>query len=394
MNLQKQDARFIAHTYHRYPLVLVKGKGCYVQDEQKRSYLDFTSGIGVNLFGYHDDDWMQAVQAQLAQLSHSSNLYVNEPAVKAAEMLCQKSGAQRVFFTNSGAESNEGAIKAARKYAHDRYGSERSEIITLCDSFHGRTITTLSATAQAVFHQHYMPFTPGFVHVKANDPKDLLEHVNSHTAAIMIEVVQGESGVRPLTQEFASLIQQVCEQRDILLIVDEVQSGIARCGSLFAYEQYGLRPDLVSCAKALGGGLPLGAVLFFDKTKDVFQYGDHGTTFGGNPLACVGACSILRRCQSDLYASVKEKGAYLKAWLTQMPQVKSVTQMGLMIGVELDHLDARAVVEECIGRGILLLTAKQRLRLLPPLIITREEIAYGMHILHDVLAQASSKSTV
>lgn len=387
MDWQTKDRRFIAHTYERYALTLTHGEGCRLYDDKGKGYLDFTSGIGVNLFGYRDVEWMEAVETQLHCLAHSSNLYTNTASVNAAECLCDKSGCQRVFFANSGAESNEGAIKAARKYSHDRYGANRHEIITLTNSFHGRTLTTLSATGQDVFHRHYMPFTPGFVYVNANDTEDLYRKVNDHTCAIMIEVIQGESGVNPLDPSFAAEIAKLCEERDLLLIADEIQSGIARCGSLFAFEQYGIHPDIVTCAKALGGGLPIGAVLLYDKVKDVFNYGDHGSTFGGNPLACAGAFSILKRCDASLYDAVKEKGAHLKEQLQQLPHVSTVSGLGLMLGVELVDLKARDVVNACMEQGLLLLTAKQRLRLLPPLIISKNQIEEGIRILREVLSR-------
>ncbi len=388
MDWQEKDHKFIAHTYDRYALTITHGEGCTLYDDRGNHYLDFTSGIGVNLFGHHDKEWIHAVETQLSQLSHSSNLYTNVADVEAAQCLCRKSGCQRVFFANSGAESNEGAIKAARKYSHERYGKDRYEIITLTGSFHGRTLTALSATGQEVFHRHYMPWTPGFVYVNTNDVEDLHRKVSERTCAIMIEVIQGESGVNALEHSFVSEIAEICQKKDILLIVDEVQSGIARCGSLFAYEQYGIQPDIVTCAKALGGGLPLGAVLLYEKVKDVFHYGDHGTTFGGNPIACAGALSVLKRCDEALYHSVREKGAILKERLRHLPHVRQVSGLGFMLGVELDQLKARDVVNSCIEKGVLFLTAKQRLRLLPPLNISDEEMEKGIHVLHEVLACA------
>lgn len=386
MNIKEKDEAYIAHTYQRYPIVMDHGEGAMVYDEVGQAYIDFTSGIGVNIFGFCDQGWIKAVEAQLNKLPHVSNLYYSAPDTEVAQKLCERTGAKKVFFANSGAESNEGAIKIARKYSHDKYGEGRNEIITLTNSFHGRTITTLSATGQDVFHKNFMPFTPGFVHVEANNSKDFLSKVNGNICAVMIEMVQGEGGVIPLDPSFVNTIQNYCEEHDVLLIIDEVQTGVGRCGTLYAYEQYGLHPDLVTTAKGLGGGLPIGAVMMFDKCEHVLGYGDHGTTFGGNPIACAGASYILDRCDEHMLQHVQEVGLYLKQQLRKLPRVKQVDGMGLMLGVEFEGISGRDVVTACISKGAIFLNAKNRLRLLPPLIITKEQIDQGIAILHEVLS--------
>lgn len=385
MDWIEADQQVLAHTYHRYPIVVDHGKGAMVYDVQGKGYLDFTSGIGVNLFGHGDRGWLKAVKQQLNKIAHISNCYYNKPAVMAAEQLVSKSGCQKVFFANSGAESNEGAIKAARKYSHDRYGEKRNQFLTLTQSFHGRTITTLSACGQEIFHQHYMPFTDGFRYIPANDEAKLRAAISDRVCAILLEVVQGESGVWPLDRTFLHQVQQICDENDILLIIDEVQSGIARCGSLFAYERYDLHPDIVTCAKALGGGLPIGAVLLFDKVGDVWQPGDHGSTFGANPVACAAAAYVLSRCDEELYQTVRDNGAYMEEQLRKCSKLSSISGMGMMLGATCLVGDAREIVTECLKQGLLLLTAKDRLRFLPPLNMEREQLKQGLDILFRVL---------
>lgn len=386
MDIMTLDQEYIAHTYQRFPLVLKHGAGALVYDEQENEYIDFTSGIGVNIFGYCDPGWSAAVEAQLHTLSHVSNLYYTAPDVEVAKLLSERTGCNKVFFANSGAESNEGAIKAARKYSHDKYGDGRYEIITLINSFHGRTIATLSATGQDVFHQHFMPFVDGFVHARANDFSDVLAKTTEKTCAIMLEMVQGEGGVISLDPIFVKEVARFCKENDILLLVDEVQTGIGRSGTLFAYEQYDIQPDIVTSAKGLGGGLPIGAVLLFDKVKEVFQYGDHGTTFGGNPIACAGAAYILKTCDDAFLADVTKRSAYLQEELKKLPHVSGVSGKGMMLGVSFDNLQAREVVEACIQKGAIFLTAKTKMRLLPPLNITTAQIDQGIAILKDVLS--------
>lgn len=385
MNIKEKDQAYIANTYARFDIVLDHGLGAAVYDTQGKCYLDFTSGIGVNTFGYCDEDWIKAVDAQLHKLTHVSNLYYSAPDVQVAEALCQRTGCKKVFFGNSGAEANEGAIKIARKYSHDKYGEGRYEIITLINSFHGRTMATLSATGQDGFHQHFMPFVDGFTYAQANDIKDLLKKVSSKTCAIMMEMVQGEGGVIALDPAYVKMVADYCKEHDVLLIIDEVQTGVGRCGSLYAYEQYDIQPDIVTSAKGLGGGLPIGAVLLYDKVKDTLQPGDHGTTFGGNPIACAGANYILSKCDDDFLHEVKKKGEYLQKKLSTLPHVVEVSGLGMMIGVSFDAMSGREVVDACIQKGAIFLTAKHKLRLLPPLTISYEQIDQGLAILEEVL---------
>lgn len=381
----KRPRQYLAATYRQYPIMPIEGKGCRLIDRQGKSYLDLTSGIGVNVFGYGNNDWQQAMIKQIYRLTHCSNLFLNEQTIECARLLCDKTGCERVFFANSGAESNEGAIKAARKYSHDRYGENRSEILTLTNSFHGRTITTLSANGQSVFHQHYMPFTEGFQHVYTNDINDFKHKLSSRTCAVMLELIQGEGGVNELTPAFVNEIQAICKERDILLIIDEVQTGIGRCGSLFLYEQYHLTPDIVTCAKGLGGGLPIGAVLFFHKTKDVFQQGDHGSTFGGNMLSCTSAIYVLTHLNEKLYRDIRENGIYFKQELLKCSHVEAVSGRGYMLGIRFDRPFAQHIAHRCMENNLLVTTAKNHIRLLPPLVLTRAEIDEAVTILKGIL---------
>lgn len=385
MGIKENDQRYIAHTYARFDVVLTHGKGCRVYDEKEKEYLDLTAGIGVNALGFADEEWAAAVAQQAKTLPHVSNLYYSQPDSDVAKLLCERCGFTNMFFANSGAEANEGAIKVARKYSSDRYGTGRHEIITLVNSFHGRTITALSATGQDHFHQHFDPFTPGFVHVIANDINDLISKISDRTCAVMMEMIQGEGGVLPLEHAFVDALAQQCKEKDILLIVDEVQTGVGRCGTFYVYEQYGIRPDIVTTAKGLGNGLPIGGVLLSEKTANVFGPGDHGTTFGGNPIACAGARVVLNRIDDQFLADVTKKGAYVEQRLNKMPHVVQVNGLGLMRGVVLDGLTARDAVLACIEKGVLLLTAKDKLRLLPPLTITMDELKEAMDIIEDVL---------
>lgn len=383
-----KDDQYIAHTYKRFPICIVAAKGCVLTDDEGKKYLDFTSGIGVNSLGHNDTAWKIAINNQLNQVVHTSNLYYTLPDIEVAKMLCEKSHMSKVFFANSGAEANEGAIKVARKYAHDKYGDEREEIITLVNSFHGRTITTLTATAQDVFHKNFGPFTQGFRYCEANNIASLKQAVNHNTMAVMLEMVQGEGGVIPLNQDFVDAVVEICQANDLLLIIDEVQTGIGRCGDFFAYMHYGIHPDIVSCAKGLGGGLPIGAVLMNDKTKDVLNYGDHGTTFGGNPLICAGASVVLKRIDDHLLSEVNRKAQIIRARLSQMPHIKQVNGLGLMMGIEFEEgIKAIDVLNNCMKQGVLFLTAKTNLRLLPPLVISDDEINHGMDVLEAVLNQ-------
>ena len=385
MNTKELDNEYIAHSYARFDVCLTKGKGSTLYDEQGKKYIDFGSGIGVSAFGICDDEWVNAVSEQLNKVQHTSNLYYTEPCAVLAKMLCEKTGMKRVFFANSGAEANEGAIKFARKYSFDKYGEGRSTIITLIDSFHGRTITTLAATGQDMFHTTFGPFTPGFKYCPANDVEALKQMISDDVCAIMFECIQGEGGVNILTPEFVSAIKDIAEKNDILMIVDEVQTGNGRTGKYFAYENYGITPDIVSTAKGLAGGLPMGAVLFGEKLKDVVTPGSHGSTFGGNPIAAAGAISIVKRLDDEFLADVSRKGDYIKQNLLSIKGVKSVDSMGLMLGISTDK-DAGEIAKSCLENGLLVLTAhKNKVRLLPALNISYDEIDEGLKILKEVI---------
>ena len=366
-DLIQQDKTYIANTYARFPVEIVSGHGSILVDVSGREYIDMGSGIGVTAFGIADDAWIAAVTSQLGKLQHMSNLYYTEPCALLAKMLCEKTGMKKVFFCNSGAEANEGAIKAARKYAAEKKGPEYFTIVTLENSFHGRTLTTLAATGQAHYHELFQPLTPGFVHAPANDLEAVkAAALDSKEAAVMIECIQGEGGVIPLEKDFVQGLADFCAKEDILLLVDEVQTGNGRTGELYAYMNFGIQPDVVSTAKGLGGGLPLGAVLFGEKTEFTLGAGDHGSTFGGNPVCCAGALSVLGRIDEALLQEVKEKSAYVFQALEGAPGVESVSGMGLMIGIKTVK-PAADVVKACMENGVLCLTAKDKVRLLPAL---------------------------
>ena len=380
-NIQQIDNTFIAHTYARFPVQLVKGKGSLVWDENGKEYIDLGSGIAVNGFGISDDAWLEAVTGQLGKLQHMSNLYYTEPCARLAQMLCERTGMKRVFFGNSGAEANECLIKAARKYAAEKHGPDCYTIVTLRNSFHGRTLTTLSATGQDHYHELYQPLTPGFAHIAPGD-MDSLKALAATTkiAAVLIECVQGEGGVVPLDRAFTDALAQFCAENDVLLAVDEVQTGNGRSGRLYAYMCYDLKPDIVSTAKGLGGGLPIGACLLGEKVKYVFAPGDHGSTFGGNPAACAGGVSILSRTDEALLAGVRERSAYIFDALTGAPGVEAINGLGLMIGIKTVK-PAREVVAKCIENGVLCLTAKDRVRLLPALNIPMDQLKKAVAVL-------------
>lgn len=375
---------YIANTYSRFDVAIESGNGVFCKDFDGKEYLDFTSGIGVNSLGFCDSRWAEAVIKQVRTLNHTSNLYYTLPGARLAAKLCLKSGMKKVFFSNSGAEANECAIKAARKYSFDKYGSGRHEIITLENSFHGRTLATLSATGQDVFHKFFDPFVEGFVYTKANDAQELLSKISEKTCAIMLEVIQGEGGVLELHSAFLDEIVDVAQKKDILIIVDEVQTGIGRCGTLFGYQGFQFLPNIVSCAKGLAGGLPLGATLFDEKTAAVLSAGSHATTFGANPIICSAAEAVLDSLNQEALLDIMQKGIYMRVEIAKMPHVLSVNGQGLMLGVALD-VDNKSVVEKCLQAGLLVLTAKEKLRLLPPLNITIEEIKSGLEILEKVL---------
>ena len=385
MNTKELDNEYVAHSYGRFDVCLTKGSGSTLYDEAGKKYIDFGSGIGVNAFGICDDEWKNAVTEQLGKVQHTSNLYYTEPCAKLAQLLCTKTGMKKVFFCNSGAEANEGAIKFARKYSNNKYSEERSTIITLVDSFHGRTITTLAATGQEVFHTDFGPFTPGFKYCPANDIEALRKMVTDDVCAIMFECIQGEGGVNNLNEDFVAEIDAIAKEKDILMVVDEVQTGNGRTGKYFSYEHFGIKPDIVSTAKGLGGGLPIGAVLFGEKTADCVTPSSHGSTFGGNPIVAAGAISIVERIDDDFLIAVTEKGKYIKNFVKNIKGVKSISGMGLMVGIE-THKNAGDIAKECLEKGLLVLTAhKNKVRLLPALNISFGELNEGLNILKEVI---------
>ena len=388
MTTKELDSKYIANTYARFPIVLDHGKGSLVWDTEGKEYIDMGSGIAVNAFGLADEPWIAAVTAQLGKLQHSSNLYYTEPDALLAEQLCERTGMKKVFFANSGAEANECAIKCARKYAADKYGADkRYKIVTLVNSFHGRTITTLAATGQDELHQDFQPLTDGFLYTPANDCAALktLVEGDDAIAAIMFELVQGEGGVTPLTKEFVDCIAEICAERDILMVCDEVQTGNGRAGSLYAWMQYGIVPDVMSTAKGLGGGLPIGACLFGEKTEHTLTAGTHGSTFGGNPAVCAGALNILSRIDDALLAEVKVKSEYIKRELDGAPGVESVAGLGLMLGIKTTK-PLNDVVAACRENGVLVLTAHGKMRLLPALNIPMELVENAIGVIKSCCA--------
>ena len=386
MNTKELDAKYIAHTYGRFPLEIVSGKGSLVYDETGKEYIDLGTGIAVNTFGVSDDEWVAAVTAQLGKLQHMSNLYYTQPCAKLAQILCEKSGMKKIFFGNSGAEANEGIIKAARKYAAEKKGPEWYTIITLKNSFHGRTLTTLAATGQDKFHQLFNPLTPGFESAEANDLEGIKKlALEKKAAGILIECVQGEGGVIALDADFVKGIEAFCHEQDIAFMVDEVQTGNGRSGQFYAYQTFGVLPDAVSTAKGLGGGLPIGAVMLGEKLQDVLGPGDHGSTFGGNPAVCAGAVNILERIDEDLLASVRKKSEYIFKELKGAEGVESVSGLGLMIGIKTVK-PAAEIVKACMDKGVLCITAKDKVRLLPALNIPEELLAKAIGIIKEVCA--------
>ncbi|MBQ7670913.1 MAG: aspartate aminotransferase family protein [Clostridia bacterium] len=386
MNTKELDAAYIAGTYKRFPVTAVSGKGSVIKDETGKEYIDMGSGIGVTSFGIADDVWINAVTEQISKIQHASNLYYTEPCAELAKTLCEKTGMKKVFFSNSGAEANECAIKAARKYASDKYGSERFVIATLNNSFHGRTLTTLAATGQEHFHKLFTPLTDGFVSFDAGDLSSLEKLAEAKTlAAVMIECVQGEGGVIPLDPAFVKGLASFCSENDVLLIVDEVQTGNGRTGKLYAYMNYGITPDVVSTAKGLGGGLPIGATLLGEKCASVFNPGDHGSTFGGNPVSCAAALSVISRIDDDFLSEVRKKSKFIFDSLTGADGIESVSGLGLMIGIKTKK-EAAGVVAECIEKGVLCLTAKDKVRLLPALNIDDKLLSTAIETIKEVCA--------
>lgn len=384
--LKEKDGAYVAGTYNRFSADIYEGKGATLRSEDGKEYIDFGSGIAVNSFGVNDEAWKEAVIAQLNKVQHASNNYYTRPQAELAELLCKRTGAGKVFFSNSGAEANECAIKTARKYSFDKYGEGRYHIVTLKNSFHGRTMATLTATGQDAMHKYFMPFLGGFTYAEPTFAGVKAECGNG-TCAVMLELVQGEGGVNALPVDDVKKIEKFCKERDILLIIDEVQTGNGRTGSLYAYMQYGISPDIVTTAKGLAGGLPLGATMFFEKTQNTLTAGDHGSTFGGNPVSCAGAISVLSRIDDKLLLEVQGKSAYMRTYLGRMPNVVGVSGLGLMIGLELKNKNAREVAERCLERGLIVLTAKSRLRLLPPLTVSKAEMDAGLKILNEVLSE-------
>ena len=387
MSIMDMDKAYVAGTYKRFPVEIVSGKGSHAVDSQGKTYVDMGSGIGVTAFGYGDEAWKAAVCAQLDKVQHTSNLYYNEPCAQLAKLLCEKTGMKKVFFSNSGAEANECAIKAARKYSAEKKGADCYTIVTLQNSFHGRTLTTLAATGQDHFHQLYQPLTPGFVHVPANDIQALKDCVAKvKVAGILMEVVQGEGGVLPLTAEYLAAANKLAHEQDIPLMMDEVQIGNGRSGKLYGYMNFDVQPDVVSTAKGLGGGLPIGACLLGVKVQNVLGFGDHGSTYGGNPVCCAGGVSIIGRLTDDFLVEVQKKSAYVFESLTGAPGIESVTGLGLMIGVK-PVAPAAEVVKKCMERGVLCLTAKNKVRLLPALNIPMEDLKFAVETIRTVAAE-------
>ena len=387
MNITALDKEYVAGTYGRFPVELVSGKGSIFVDASGKRYIDLGSGIGVTAFGAADDTWLAAVTGQLSKLQHTSNLYYTEPCARLAQALCEKTGMKKVFFSNSGAEANECAIKVARKYSAEKKGDDHYTIITLVNSFHGRTLTTLSATGQDHFHKLFNPLTPGFISVPANDVAALEQAVaECKPAGILFEVVQGEGGVLPLTAEFVAAAARLAADNDIPLMVDEVQTGNGRTGKLYGYMHFGIQPDIVSTAKGLGGGLPIGATLMSEKVQNVLGPGDHGSTYGGNPVCCAGALSVIDRLDEKLLAEVQSKSEYIFSALSSAKGIQSVSGMGLMIGIKTDR-PAKEIVMECIEKGVLCLTAKDKVRLLPALNIPMDVLREAIDVLKAVCAK-------
>ncbi len=387
MNTYEIDKKYVANTYNRFPVNIVSGKGSLCYDENGKRYIDLGTGIGVTAFGMCDDVWVAAVTEQVNTLQHTSNLYYTDPSAKLAQLLCEKTGFKKVFFANSGAEANECAIKVARKYACDKKGGEYYNIITLENSFHGRTVTTLAATGQEHYHELFKPLTAGFLHTPANDI-DALERMvaENKVAAIMIECVQGEGGVIALDEKYVKAVYEICQKNDILMITDEVQTGNGRTGELYAYMNFGVKPDVVTTAKGLGGGLPMGACMLGEKAENVLGFGDHGSTYGGNPVCSAGAISVVERLDDAFLKEVKEKGKLIKEFFENIDAVESVSGLGMMVGVKAKY-PSGDIVKKCMEKGVLLLTAKDKIRLLPALNISKELLSEALEIVKAVIEE-------
>lgn len=387
MNTIEQFNAHVMGSYGRFDLVLEKGENQLATDENGKQYIDFGSGIGTNSLGYCNEDWVNAVCEQVKSLQHTSNYYYTKVQAQFAEKLSEATGLKNMFFCNSGAEANECAIKIARKYSFDKYGKGRHNIITLVNSFHGRTMCTLSATGQEVFHNYFFPFVEGFRYVEANNIEDLKAKLDDTVCAVMFEYIQGEGGVMALEQSFVDEIFALCEKKDVLTIADEVQTGVGRTGKFLAGDNFGKKADIITLAKGIAGGIPMGACLAGDKCANVLTPGTHGSTFGGNPIACAGGLAVLKKAaDEDFLAEVTAKGNYIREKVLKMPNVKSISGMGLMIGIELDNgKEAKEIVKKALDKGLLLLTAKEKVRLLPPLTISYEELDKGLTILEELL---------
>lgn len=386
MDIFSQDKEYIANTYGRLPVEFVSGKGSVLRDSEGKEYIDLGSGIAVNIFGIADDEWVSAVTSQLTKLQHTSNYYYTEPQADLAKQICERTNMKKVFFGNSGAEANECAIKTARKYGNKVLGYERPVIITLKNSFHGRTVTTLTATGQDVFHKDFGPFTSGFVYAEANNKEELLRlSEENDCCAVMMELIQGEGGVMALDKDYVEYARELCTEKNMLLIIDEVQTGNGRSGCLYSFMNYGIQPDIFTTAKGLGGGLPIGAAVLGEKVKDILTAGDHGSTFGGNPVCAAGALNVFGRIDDELLTSVKEKSEYIISELKDLDGVESISGMGLMLGIKTKK-DAKAILKECLNRGVLVLTAKDKVRLLPALNIPMAELKKGIEILKEVIS--------
>ncbi|PCG18976.1 aspartate aminotransferase family protein [Brachyspira sp. G79] len=382
--------KYVANTYARFDLVLESGNGAKLKDIEGKEYIDLGSGIGVNSIGYANKSWINAVNNQAKTLQHTSNLYYNKPYIDLAKKLCSITKYDKVFFCNSGAEANEAAIKCARKYSFDKYSKygeyKRNKIVTLKNSFHGRTMATLSATGQEVFHNFFFPFLEGFSFAEANNYEDTVSKLEDNACAVMIELIQGEGGVIPLDKEYVQNIKKYCEENDILFIVDEVQTGVGRTGKFLCSEHFGIKPDITTLAKGLGGGLPIGAMLMDKTCSNVFNNGDHGSTFGANPIVASGALEVLNIIDKDLLKEVSKKSKYIKDKLMKLDNVESVDGIGLMLGIKLkEGLNAKEIVEKCITKGVIPLTAKTKIRLLPPLTITDKELEKAVSILCECI---------
>lgn len=382
MNYREMDKEYIVGTYSRYDLVAEKGKGSILTDETGREFIDFTAGIGVNSLGFCDEHWIKAVVGQVKKLQHTSNLYYTKPCVDLAKKICEKTGMSKVFFGNSGAEANEGAIKVVRKYGGLKNPS-KVDIVTLNMSFHGRTITTVKATGQEDMHKFFGPFPRGFVYADANDIESLKKSVNENTCGIMLEMVQGEGGITVLNQDFVDTAVSLCKTYDALLIIDEVQTGVGRTGKFFAYEHFGIKPDIVTFAKGMGGGLPIGGFILGEKASDVLVSGDHGSTFGGNPIVASGGCAVVDTMDENFLMQVREKGEYIVKELSKMKNIHDISGLGMMIGFKVKGIEAKEFLKRCLNRGLMVLTAKEKVRLLPPLNISEDDIKEGLDIIRE-----------